>query len=95
MSLDNVCDSTWRNGKYYWTRLSFNPSPKGCGKCYPRAVWAVAGIKLMGGPKAKFMHGFLPNYLDMYTPKGSSVYQVFGESGNNCCHGNTSKISGS
>ena len=32
---------------------------------------AMAGIKLVGVPQPKPMHGFSPNFEDMFTPRGS------------------------
>ena len=38
------------------------------------------------------MHGFSPNFQDMFTLRESTAYLVLGISGNNSCHGNTFKI---
>ena len=45
--------------------------------CAMRVI-TVAGVKFVGVPQPKPMHGFLPNFQDMLTPVGSRADQVFG-----------------
>ena len=52
------------------------------------------GIKLVGVPQPKPIHGFSQNFPDMLTPRGSRA-GVSGVSSKNCCRGNTFKILGS
>ena len=61
----------------------------------PCAVRAAAGIKLLDVPQPKPLHGFSPNFKGIVPHKDLELIRFWGESGNNCCHGNTFKIFGS
>ena len=64
----------------------------GWGVVVPCTVWVAAvGINLVCVLQPKPMHGFSPNFQDMFTLSGSSVKSVFGLFDN----GNTFKIFGS
>ena len=55
--------------------LHFEPQPIKAGvivvPCAVRVVAVVAGIKLVGVPQPKPLYEFLPNFQDMFTPRGS------------------------
>ena len=56
--------------------MSFQPQPIKAGVIVvPCAVWAAAaaGIKLVGVPQPKPLHGFSPNFQGMFIPRGSRV----------------------
>ena len=49
-------------------------------------------LKFVGVSQPKPMHGFLPNFQDILTPRGSRGDYNLGVSGNNCCHDNALNI---
>ena len=52
-------------------------------------------LNFVGVPQPKPMHGFSPNFQDMFTQEDLELIMFWGIFGHNCCHGNSLKIFGS
>ena len=53
-----------------------------------------SGLKVVGVPQPKPLHGFSPNFQDMFTPRDLQLIRFWRVSGYHCFHGYTFKISG-
>ena len=54
------------------------PQPIKAGVIVVTCAVQAAGIKLVGVPQPKPMHGFPPNFQGMFTPRGSRADYVLG-----------------